>query len=284
MRYYLGPTTTEATSGDAADICERSRIILITPSCLLVVIFKWPDVTADCREELFSQEQKLCLFHPRMFFIVKYLTKTMQHLTSRQVVSSLAPKPTKDFRKGIQMNLWHQRKVKKSDYFSHLFLVSMVSVFDSSHIPTCASVGFRAGRLSNLHFQQVSWTHSSSAKLLFKERASSYRQRKSRTLISQIKTAAIHILILHSFNQNIDKEKGTDTSEGTEYESPAQMEYVIHKGMNETFVFTPVFCYQHLWCFCERILIICWRCGHPNHQYKYANLSKNLLQHCNVGN
>lgn len=81
----------------------------------------------------------------------------MQHVTPRQVVSSLALKPTKDFQKEIQMNLWHQRKVRKSDYFSHLFLISMVSVFDSSHIPTCASVGFGAGRLSDLHYEQVSW-------------------------------------------------------------------------------------------------------------------------------
>lgn len=46
-----------------------------------------------------------------------------------------------------------QRKVRKSDYFSHLFLVSMVSVFDSSHIPNMCISQFC---LSNLHYEQVS--------------------------------------------------------------------------------------------------------------------------------
>lgn len=81
----------------------------------------------------------------------------MQHLTPRRVVSSLAPKPTKDFEKEIQMNLWRQRKVRESDYFSLLLLVSMVSVFESSHIAACASVSFGAECLSNLHCEQVGW-------------------------------------------------------------------------------------------------------------------------------
>lgn len=71
------------------------------------------------------------------------------------------------------------------------------------------------------------------------EHKPSYQQRKSETLISlsQIRTPIIQVLILHSFNQDRDKETGTHTTEGTEYESLAQMENVIHEWINETFVF-----------------------------------------------
>lgn len=41
---WMWVTASEATSGQAADICARSKIILMTPNCLLIVIFKWPDV------------------------------------------------------------------------------------------------------------------------------------------------------------------------------------------------------------------------------------------------
>lgn len=67
--WILGLATTAATSGQAADICERSRIILMTPNHLLIAIAKWPDVRLQ--RSCFLRNKKICLFHPWMFFFVQ---------------------------------------------------------------------------------------------------------------------------------------------------------------------------------------------------------------------
>lgn len=155
-----------------------------------------------CREELFSQEQQN-LPVPSMTVLHCGII-SHNHPAPRQVMSSLAPKPTKDFAKEIQENLWHRRKVRKSDSFSHLFSVSMVSAFDSSHMqrvhqsllePGVCPICIMSKLADPLTQRKAAFWGAS------EEDEPSYRPRRSQTLISlsQIRAAAIPVLCSHSF-------------------------------------------------------------------------------------
>lgn len=209
----------------------------------------------------------------------------MQHPAPRQVMSSLAPKPTKDFAKEIQENLWHRRKVRKSDSFSHLFSVSMVSAFDSSHMqrvhqsllePGVCPICIMSKLADPLTQRKAAFWGAS------EEDEPSYRPRRSQTLISlsQIRAAAIPVLCSHSFYEDGDKEKGHRRHRRNRIRA-AGPDGARDSWMDEWNIcvrhHTRVFCCQCLCCFWNRILMCCWRYGHPNHQNKYANLSKKAL-------
>lgn len=206
----------------------------------------------------------------------------MQHPAPRQVMSSLAPKPTKDFEKEIQQNLWHRRKVRKSDSFSHLFSVSMVSAFDSSHMqrvhqsllePGVCPICIMSKLADPLKQRKAAFWGAR------EEHKPSYRPRRSQTLISlsQIRAPAIPVLFSHSFYQDGDKEKGHRRHWRNRIRA-AGPDGARDSWMDEWNIcvrhHTRVFCCQCLWCFWNRILMCCWRSGHPNRQNKYANLSK----------